>query len=57
MFTPSPLPDRTRRILMLATAPFVVGAMMGCIHSLVAALLLLTLQFIPSLLRLRATAS
>jgi hypothetical protein len=57
MFTPSLLPDRTRRLLMLATAPFVLGAMIGCVHSLVAAILLLSLQLLPYLLRLRATAS
>jgi hypothetical protein len=41
-----PLRDRSRW-LALATVPFVVGALMGCIHSLVAALFLVTLQLIP----------
>jgi hypothetical protein len=45
------------RWLALATVPFVVGALMGCTHSLVAALLLLSLQLIPYLPRLRATHS
>ena len=53
----SPLPARTRGLLMLATTPFVVGALMGCTHSLVAALLLLTLQLLPSLTRLRPATS
>ena len=41
------VPSRDRsRWLPLATIPFVVGAVMGCTHSLVAALLLITLQLV-----------
>jgi len=46
------LPPRDRRRwLALATFPFVVGAMMGCTHSLVAAIFLITLQLIPLVAR------
>src|SRR4051794_27461749 len=54
VFPRAPLPDR-RHWLTLATVPFVVGAMMGCTHSLVAALFLTVLQLTPPLSRVRAT--
>ena len=42
------VPPRDRsRWLALATLPFVLGALMGCIHSLVAAIFLIALQLIP----------
>ena len=42
------VPPRDRsRWLALATLPFVLGAVMGCTHSLVAAIFLITLQLIP----------
>lgn len=51
------VPPRDRsRWLALATLPFVVGALMGCTHSLVAALFLITLQFIPFVARAVTTA-
>ena len=42
------VPPRDRsRWLALATLPFVLGALMGCTHSLVAAIFLIVLQLIP----------
>ena len=43
----STFPSDRNRWLVFATVPFAVGAAMGCVHSLVAALFLITLQLIP----------
>lgn len=49
---PIAVPPRDRsRWLALATLPFVAGALMGCTHSLVAAIFLITLQLIPLVAR------
>jgi hypothetical protein len=51
------VPSRDRSLwLPLATVPFVVGAVMGCTHSLVAALLLITVQLVIPLVN-RAAAT
>jgi hypothetical protein len=50
---PTVVPQRDRsRWLQLATLPFVLGAMMGCVHSLVAAIFLIVLQLVPHAVRL-----